>query len=446
MLNFHKAPIFTKFKFFSSIILERTISNFLSAEITFLNYSLDEIKLKYEIVSNKIGQNPHQKVFALDKNNVLIIPRIMDSSVELFYLPIQITRVDIGSPAGDFKIYNVIEATLTRYLTKSFKNKFEESIQNFGDALIKRIIAIYFCKGYYHPDKVIYLIDLFNKIRTTSFEGNYYKTGMILTKSDINIKKLDNYKLHGSFISLTRSTNIFNDDIDRRFWYIVNGVSSFYYCTRHHNINGIYVLGNNGVDSSSSFLDKMNLHNILTGGDVLFRIDSEKEMSIITSSRIEFIYLENHWKYRDYRILKALLNEKGKINDDVLNSLIYFILYCSKNKISTIIWIPKNENKIEDYLKSKNTLSKNNIIITNKSFTDLVIRCLSSDGAIIIAKDGKMLHYGCIINFESMNVKGVKGTGESAAGVLAENGISIKVSQDSSIKIFKYKNRKPILF
>lgn len=47
-----------------------------------------------------------------------------------------------------------------------------------------------------------------------------------------------------------------------------------------------------------------------------------------------------------------------------------------------------------------------------------------------------MLHYGCIVDMKNLEIKGVKGTGESAAEVLGKNGIAFKISQDGTIKVF----------
>ena len=81
----------------------------------------------------------------------------------------------------------------------------------------------------------------------------------------------------------------------------------------------------------------------------------------------------------------------------------------------------------------------------DKSFTNHIIRYLSSDGATIIDKNGLLQYFGCIIDLNKIEVKGIKGTGESAAGALSSNGISLKISQDGTIKLFNEKKKQPIL-
>ena len=54
-------------------------------------------------------------------------------------------------------------------------------------------------------------------------------------------------------------------------------------------------------------------------------------------------------------------------------------------------------------------------------------------------------YFGCVINLNKIKVTGIKGTGELAASALASNGISLKISQDGTIKLFLKKDTKPII-
>jgi hypothetical protein len=81
----------------------------------------------------------------------------------------------------------------------------------------------------------------------------------------------------------------------------------------------------------------------------------------------------------------------------------------------------------------------------DKSFTNHIIRYLSSDGATVIDKNGLLQYFGCIIDLNKIEVKGIKGTGESAASALSANGISLKISQDGTIKLFEKRKSRPIL-
>lgn len=159
-------------------------------------------------------------------------------------------------------------------------------------------------------------------------------------------------------------------------------------------------------------------------------------MSVIVSNGIEFIYQENVWRYRNYQWIKNLIREEISLDEDVYNAILYYVLYCSRNDTSSIIWIPKNVDTIKDFLKTSHTISRKPFRIQEPQFDGLIKRLLASDGATVIFPDGTVKYYGCIINMEVTDSKSLKGTGETAASRLASNGIAIKISQDGTIKIF----------
>jgi hypothetical protein len=54
----------------------------------------------------------------------------------------------------------------------------------------------------------------------------------------------------------------------------------------------------------------------------------------------------------------------------------------------------------------------------------------------VFTRQGDLVSYGSHIDISKKPVKGVKGTGETVAALLAENGLAIKISQDGRIKMF----------
>jgi len=141
---------------------------------------------------------------------------------------------------------------------------------------------------------------------------------------------------------------------------------------------------------------------------------------------------------RDYNVITKILIDKTNIEVRIINCLLFYLLYCSQNEISTIIWIPEKEDEIGQYLLQKYEFIKEDISICNDDNTELLIRIISSDGASIIGKDGKLKYYGCIVNLEKVGKEKqqASGTGENAAKILSDNGTAIKVSKDGLIKIF----------
>lgn len=46
------------------------------------------------------------------------------------------------------------------------------------------------------------------------------------------------------------------------------------------------------------------------------------------------------------------------------------------------------------------------------------------------------MNHGYIANMNATKINAVKGTGETAASLLASNGVAFKISQDGTIKVF----------
>lgn len=74
----------------------------------------------------------------------------------------------------------------------------------------------------------------------------------------------------------------------------------------------------------------------------------------------------------------------------------------------------------------------------NESHQVLIDKILASDGAIVIGKNGKIIFESVFADMSNNSSSVVKlaGSGETAAKLLAQNGIAIKISQDGTIKIF----------
>lgn len=97
-------------------------------------------------------------------------------------------------------------------------------------------------------------------------------------------------------------------------------------------------------------------------------------MSFITSEGLELANQENCWWYRDYELLKKRIQKEVNLNEDVYNSFSYYVLYCSKNDISSLIWIPKDKDRYSEAIKEgiANHLSKTTFNIVNQAYGSLI--------------------------------------------------------------------------
>lgn len=417
-------------------ILQESLCKFLSCNVIIFINPLAELK-KYDI---DILANQKRGFYPIDDDNVIVLGRILEQDKMISAIGLRISKPGIKKSA---RFLTILEGALTHTLTAEYQTRFNHCKFKLGDELLMHFIANYLSKGGYDYRHIRHLIDYFNKLRTTSFEGKYFSTGLIMTKAHFDYQIEG--KRFGKTYALKNNVSLANTvEIDRRIWYLVDGKKSFFVSNKSLVLTQLFVVDHEY--ENENYIDSHVLAKSLKGADLLFKLENEKLFSIINSDNIEISYSENHWKYRDFNFVRSIFENHFK-DSELIESLLFFIIYCSKNSISSLIWLPIDMQTIDEMIKSttKNKLIKDSISIKDKSFTNHIIRYLSSDGATIIDKDGFLQFFGCIVDLGKIKIHGVKGTGESAAGALAYNGISIKISQDGSIKIFNKADSKPII-
>ncbi len=433
--DFGKFPIYKEFIDLGILFtLKETISDFFKCEVDFLPHPSTQLIKQFDL---NIFDNPRRGFYPIDENKVLILGRVQEQRQLISSYGIIMSAYGISK---NTKLLNVFEGALSGTLSEEFFNRFQNGILAFGDELIKHTITNYLSRGYFNYRYVRHLIEYFLKLRTTSFEGNYFSTGVLISKSIHDFQKNNERSVYS--YDLTQMIRLRNTNrVEKRIWYLADGKKSFFLATKNLDISRYIVVDN--LVYNENYIDNHTLSFTLKGGDSLFKIENEKLLSINTSSGYEFLFFENQWKFRNYNQIIEFLKSVISSEEELINSLLFYILNCSKKQISSIIWIPENMEEIDNYIqvKTKNIFIDGDVNIKDKNFINHIFRCLSSDGATIIDKNGKIRFIGVIADLNKIKIEGMKGTGESAASALGLNGVAIKISQDGTIKIFNKKNK-----
>ena len=363
-------------------LLCSTLSEFLSAEVKLLYDPIRDVKHLYNI---EILKNPKREVYLFpEKNEALIIVSI-NFRGESFLLGIILSGNMITSQS---KIFNSTCKAIAVLLSN---NDFQRSFHQLDDTLIAEILSQQVARGHYNPERLKYLIRYFRRLCSTTFEGQFFSTGLIVTKS------LHDYyeSRNGQLMGLTKPFNLF-DTINHRLWYLNDGKASFYITSSKSSFISDMFVCYDSVD----YLPNRLLSQTLLGGDLVFRVEKGRLFSIIDSHGIEYMYQGNVWRLRNYNLLQSIICNKVKLSTTVYKSLLSFVLECSQSGISTIIWIPTDERRIDEVIKkdTKNRLSIKSINITETKYFSLIMRLLSSDGASIINSSGDLLYNGCIVD------------------------------------------------
>lgn len=426
-LNFREIKGYKEFVMGAHMLFARTLGNFFSASVRWHFEPFRELKQVYNI---NIADCIERNVYILSSELVLLISHV-NVNDNSYILGVVLEGKGIGEFKGK-KIFTYVASSLSNALQDSYKSRFRGAVIVLNEDFILRTISKYVSAGSYDSYKIYYIIRKFNSLRTTTFEGKNFSTGLIITKSLYNYKKQqEKIGASGELHVLRRPCGIY-DDIENRFWYLIDGHSTFYLSDMKDVIRYVFVYN----DLRTYDVHRFSESGAIIGRDVMLRTEGGRELSLITSKGVEFIYQENTWRYRDYKWLQEQIEKVIHIDDDVFDAVIHYVLYCSKSDISSILWIPSDVSKMDNIVSNKHSLFYSNVYLQNQRYEGLFKRFLSSDGATAIGVDGKLLYYGCLAKLNASQSKNPKGTGESAAALLAKNGIAFKVSQDGTIKIF----------
>ena len=431
-LNFEELKGIDHFKSGPHKALIRTLEDLFGATIRLIFNPIETYKERWgiDIIAN--SKRESYKVVGYDDMVLLVI--YVEKGDTMYYLGIQLNSLLVSY--YDTAVFHSTCINIGRRLTEASEKDFRSCLSLFNETLAKEIIIGYFGRGSYDISKVAYLVDLFMGLRSTTFEGKYFSTGLILTRSLFAFSKAEKYDKRGKFIRLAKGKlNVdLTDRQNTRFWYLVDGFNTFFLTDLKKTINSIFLY--DGTDND--YVSEMVLNKTLQGADALFRVSNGRELSIIDSDGIEFIHQEKAWKYRDYEALKKCILSRMPHVAGFYDTLIKYVLDCSKSDTSSIIWFPREIDKIDEIIlaESKNAFSERSLNFKDGNVRPIIKRLLSSDGATVIDLDGKIRFFGCITDNSKAKANGIKGTGETAASLLAQNGLAIKISQDGPIKIF----------
>ena len=425
------------------ILLHRFLVELLNCEV---NIEEQPIEIFSQYIEVDFTENIKKYAYISDENRVVLSVKVIEGDEIIALLPIYLVGKKIGCIAVNY--LEQIGSAITIVLTQCYNQNFNGAERLFGEYLQDKVIYSCFAKHIYQTDRVSFLISYLKKLCLLTFENKEFTTGFILTRSIFDFNKEKFHARGGTIYNLKQPQDIFKFiKPDRRLWYLVDGETSFFLTNQQFKITNIYTISSE--KDARNYWDSYSLSKILWGNDIVFRVVNHNQISIVNSDGIEFIAIENSWKFRDYKVIKAIVQENSNLDEDTIDCMIYYVLQCAKNNESSILWFPKDdsEEKLRSALIKCNSIVYGTIDIKEEKNIELVKRIISSDGVTIINAKGEIIYSGCVVNLnKSIESKKMIGTGESAARLLAENGLAIKVSQDGIIKMYYDIDKPPFIF
>ncbi|MBZ3935178.1 diadenylate cyclase [Methanimicrococcus blatticola] len=175
---------------------------------------------------------------------------------------------------------------------------------------------------------------------------------------------------------------------------------------------------------------------------------------VVLPKRTLFHKTQGKWHYVNYSNIHIMLSKY--IKKEIALSILRLVLDLSYERKGTLIFIPKNEEILDeiipDYCQSekvnetlRNTVKGLNVC--HKIHRKIIMAAAKVDGAVVISKSGEVLDVSCMIGEPDeirltehglKNLEVLPGARSTAAWNASIYGIAVKVSDDGPISIYRH--------
>lgn len=365
-------------------------------------------------------------------DEICVVSKIKNNGELVAYFPYVLKGPFVKKYLSAKSFLIKLSEAISDQITVCYLQNFKGSEFLFGESLAKMIISNCISESKYDSIKFAHLIEKFDHLATSTFEGAFFPTGVIVSSDLSKYKK--------NFFNFRTMRNIAS--LDKREWFLANGQESFFLLDTSLNCSGIYIKSiPRSTNFVSEYFDEYYLTHDLVSPDFIVRTVGPNEISVSDTDGKEYIKIENIWRYRHRKNLAQFLVDHLQIEYKIAYAIMFYTLKCSRNHISSIIWMPNDFS--EEAISSLTTDNRvriwnDKLNILNESHQVLIEKILASDGAIVIEKNGQVLFESVFANMNNVTASKLQlaGSGETATQILASNGVAIKISQDGTIKIF----------
>lgn len=417
-----------------------TVQQFFSCKADYFDDPADAFLRLYGI---DILCNPSRGAYIIESSVALILGRILSGGKLVSAVGLRLHKGQFDSLGG---LLNSFERSLAWAMSHAAQQRFRDVPLGFGSELTIRTIDN-FCGRPYSRNLLPIAVNEIDRISRLTFEGRPFTTGLIVTRSSHAFEDPARTveSRGGTLVTLRRKFHLrYETSLKRRFWYLADGRSSFFLCDHLLRIAHIFLLEAAGF--SGTTFEPEWLATRVRGADLVLRVDGPGEYTVTSSKGLEFIFQEGSWRARSFDELRHVFASEG-LSLHIAIALGDLVFELCRRKQSALLVIPRNLKALLRTFATRNRLvgSGNQMGIEDSKCREVLLRVLSSDGATVFDRSGRLLYYGCIVDLASRASTGVRGTGETAALAMAEHGLTLKVSQDGTAKALVDSGKKTVL-
>lgn len=422
------------------IFLDR-ISHLFNCKANFIEAPL---KIMNEICDFDITKNPEAEVYFSENESVFLLCKVCDSKKEEGVFAVELSGNLIKQYPKE--LLKGAAQSLGMIVTGLLATHFQDAIYDLDERMTRNVVSRCLSRGKYNNKIILFLLRYLENLKSMTYEAEAFSTGFILSHNPQEYSEADTDFRNGNLYKLREGFNLTDEaSIHKREWFLANGNTSFYLADKDLHTEGLFI--RTGYDPRLiNFVDSYTLSKILDGKDIAFRIINKNQSSVVTAEGIEYMKIENVWKVRNYNFLMQFLKSLLELSHDFVNTLLFFVIYASQNKQSSIIWIPRDLSSSQKNVLYAHRFIRDKLSIFDAFLTPTIIRFLRSDGATVFEKDGTIPYFACKVRLNEINNEDITGTGEDAAQTLSKNGVAVKISKDGGIRIYYDYEKPPLEF
>lgn len=419
--------------------LVSTLSAFLGGGVGYSGDAVGYARRRYGI---NLRNNPSRGVYPISDREVLVFVRVLRGNELVSGVCLRLYQQDFS---GLGRLLTELEGALSRSLTHAWERNFREVPFGFGPDLLELTISNFCSKGWFSSQSFRFLIKELLKLASSTFENEPYTTGLLLTRAYHEYAANEE---QGGRLGTVRNLDAglhktirYVPRLDRRFWFLVDGVRTFYMADQYLRIRHLYEAPS--TSNEEGLVHKRTFRAILRGGDAVLRVLGKNEVAITNARGLEFYHDGNAWRLRDFPRLIADIRSATGVSESTGEALLAKALSLASQRRSALLVVPKSIRNAVRTMRVRHRFVRDPIPLDR--WDAGVDRLLASDGATILDQEGQIRYFGCVVESRLEQGGPVRGTGETAAATLGKLGVALKVSADGVVKVYGASERSPFL-
>lgn len=262
MKNVCELKHFGNFKASGLSLLAENLHTFLKCDVLMQMTPVANFEEHFKL---DIHTNINRNCYKISEKKIALIIKVFGEEYGSVDAVFPIVLVGENITCIENSLYEILSNLLSKRMTECKNNSFHGGIRLFGDDFIREAISKCLAPKQYDFSRIMFLVELFEKLASTTFEGNYFTTGLILSRSLYEYGEKNGKDRKGKLRKINECYDIVRKpSIEKRFWYLIDGFSSFYLMDQRFVINQTFTR-NEKESKLTDYFDFYFLDNTLLG-------------------------------------------------------------------------------------------------------------------------------------------------------------------------------------